>query len=388
MAGVPAADRVVIVGAGPAGMATAIELAQQGVPSVVLEKRGAIASRAPLFAVVPPFADRLAALDPDGSLTKLLTPIDRMASTLLPTGETSAREFATPLAPDPTRSRGDIGAVIRASGPPTAPDADTRRWAFAGIDAVENGLRSLARERYGDLIELRPDSDVTGIRQGDGWAEAVLGPCRSAPAGDAVRGAMLVDASGRDIMGGPRTVHPERVGWIGARFGPPADGRHALTKVRAGDPGGPVHATVALPGGDRTIVWTQVAGDPNEIEPAAARALVQERARSVGVTEALPVDAKAMPVSVQLWTSDEPAVGRVLKVGDSLRAPYFMTSTGAATALVHDAPRAVDTILAVRAGAPVKQAVGAYADAARGANSALLELVRPRLVADAEAIAG
>ncbi|MEO6867472.1 MAG: FAD-dependent monooxygenase, partial [Gaiellales bacterium] len=38
-AGARADGRVVIIGAGPAGMATAIELAQHNIPSIVLEKR-------------------------------------------------------------------------------------------------------------------------------------------------------------------------------------------------------------------------------------------------------------------------------------------------------------------------------------------------------------
>jgi hypothetical protein len=49
---------------------------------------------------------------------------------------------------------------------------------------------------------------------------------------------------------------------------------------------------------------------------------------------------------------------------------------------VHDVPKAVDAILAVRDGTPVEQATSAYADAVTGANERLLALVRPRLRAD------
>lgn len=375
-------DRVVIVGAGPAGMATAIELAQRGVPSVVLEKRGMEATRQPLFAVVPPFADRLAALDPEGSLTRLLSPIERMASSDAITGSTSERRFEGPLAPDASRSRGDMSALLRAAGSPAARDADSRRWSFAGIDDVENGLRQLARTRHADMIDLRVDSPVSEIRQGDGWAEAVLAPTADGAARDAVRGSLLVDASGRDLLGSPRTTYPERAHWVGGRFPSPAAGTPLeTTRVREGTRTTPT-ASIALPAEDRTIVWTQVPEDASKLPPDQARALVQERAAKVGVTDPLPADAAAMPVTVQLWTSDEPARGRVLKVGDSVRAPYFMTSTGAAAALVHDAPKAVDTILAIRDGAPVAQATAAYADAVRGANEQLLELTRPRLLAD------
>ena len=384
-AAAPAAppDRVVVVGAGPAGMATAIELAQRGVPSVVLEKRGAVATRTPLFNVVPAFADRLAALDPEGSLTSLLTPTERMVGRDLDSGGERSREFEGPLAPDPTRSRGDMAALLRGTGPPEAPDADRRRWSMVGIGDLENGMRELARSTYGDLIELRTDSGVEAIRQGDGWAEAVLEAGGTSGTRDAVRGAFLVDASGRDLLGGPRTTWPEQAHWIGARFDAPSDGVHATMKVRdRGDGDQPDASTIALPSRDRTIVWTQVDTDPRSIEPDAARELVEQRARLVGVETPLDADEPTMPVSVQLWTSEQPADRRILQVGDSVRAPYFMTSTGAATALVHDVPKAVDAILAARAGTSVETASAAYADSVRAANAALTEQVRPVLLRD------
>ena len=373
-----AADRVVIVGAGPAGMATAIELAQHGVPSTVLEKRGPDGTRAPLFAVIPPFADRLAALDPEGSLTSLLTPMASMDSVHVPTGRRAERPFDGDLAPDAARSRGSIDAIVAAAGDAAAAGADRRRWATVGIDDVENGLRQLARTQYADLIDLRSDAPVVEIRQGDGWAEALVRGAGGMT--DAVRGALLVDASGRDLLGGARTVYPERANWLGTRLDP--DGQQAGThRVRDAEPG-PTTSTIALRSRDRTIVWGQLAQDAPPIAPEHAHEFVQRRAEQVGVTTPVPADAPTMPVAVQLWTSDEPARGRVLKVGDAVRAPYFMTSTGAATALVHDAPAAVDAILAVRAGGDVAAAVVGYADAVRGANAKLIDLVRPRLLKD------
>ncbi len=274
-----------------------------------------------------------------------------------------------------------MDALLAASGPPDAQGADRRRWSMVGIGDVENGLRELARTKHADLVELRTDSGVESIRQGDGWVEAVLAPGADGAARDAVRGAMLVDASGRDLLGSARTTYPERAFWLGARFAPPEDGRHATRKVRDRMVDRQ-HSTIALPSSDRTLVWTQVHEDPAKIDPDLARGLVQARARTVGVLDELPEDASAMPVTVQLWTSDEPATGRVLKVGDSVRAPYFMTSTGAATALVHDVPKAVDAIMAARSGMPIEQATTAFADAIRGANERLVAQVRPRLLAD------
>ncbi|MCB0878280.1 MAG: FAD-dependent monooxygenase [Thermoleophilia bacterium] len=377
----PSTDRVVVVGAGPAGMATAIELAQRGVPSVVLEKRGAVATREPLFNVVPALADRLAALDPDGSLTRLLVPTDAMHGVDKASGARRSRTFDGPLAPDPTRSRGDMESLLRGSGSPEATDADRRRWSMVGIGDLENGLRELARTKHADLIELRTDAGVESIRQGDGFAEAVLAPTTDGAVRDAVRGAFLIDASGRDLLGGPRTTYPEQGWWLGTRLQAPADGAHATLKLRDRTVS-PQHSTIKLPSADRTIVWTQVDRPPTEIPPDEARSILQERARDVGIDSQLPQDAPIMPVTVQLWTSDEPARGRVLKVGDSVRAPYFMTSTGAATALVHDVPRAVDAIMAVRDGADLSTTVGGYADAVRSANEALVAQVRPTLLGD------
>jgi hypothetical protein len=89
-----------------------------------------------------------------------------------------------------------------------------------------------------------------------------------------------------------------------------------------------------------------------------------------------------MPVTVQLSTTDDPADRRILAVGDSVRSPYFMTSTGAATALVHDAPRAVDAVTAVLGGADPATVAADYAAAVRQANDGLLALVRPRVLGD------
>jgi 2-polyprenyl-6-methoxyphenol hydroxylase-like FAD-dependent oxidoreductase len=374
-------ERVVVVGAGPAGMATAIELAQQGIHSVVLEKREGPATRENLFAVSGPYADRLAALDPDGSLLKLLTPSSGSITENLVTGARTVKAASGGLQADPSRSRGDMSALLRANGAPGEQAPDTRQWSKVPIGDIEEGLRNLARSKHSDMIELRQGVDVTGLRQGDGWAEAVVSGAGGTS--DAIRGAMLVDASGRDLLGGPRTVYPEQSHWIGGRFAPPAD--HQTTNVRrtsVTEEGPDPLVTIKLPSEDRTLVWAQVPTSSAAMTPEQRTAIVERRAKELGVEGGLAVAGRTAPVSIQLWVSNEPAKGRILKVGDSVRAPYFPTSTGAASALVHDAPRAVDAIRAVLGGADVQQTAAAYSDAVIGANQALLGLSRKAMLND------
>ena len=318
-----------------------------------------------------------------GSLTKLLVPTEKMVSRDETTDHVGERRFDGPIELDASRSRGSMDALTRAAGSPAAPDADRRRWSKVGIGDLENALRELARGTHADLIELRSNAGVAEIRQGDGFAEAVLTAAGGNGPGDAIRGAALVDASGGDLLGGSRTVYPEQAHWIGGRFAAPADGDTATLRRRAvvGEDAEP-SVTIKLPSDDRTLVWAQVPEDARGMSDSERAALLEQRAASVGVEGPLVDRSRTAPVSVQLWTSDEPARGRVFKVGDSVRAPYFPTSTGAAAALVHDAPRAVDAIQAILDGAPVEQAAAAYADAVRGANERLLSVSRNALLAD------
>ncbi|MBC7461872.1 MAG: FAD-dependent monooxygenase [Thermoleophilia bacterium] len=376
----PNPQRVVIVGAGPAGMATALELAQRGVPSTVLEARGAVATRQPLFAVIPPLADRLAALDDTGGLTRLLRPLERMDSDDLATGRHGERIFDAPLAPDASRSRGDMGALLRAADSPGRSSADTRRWSTVGIGDLENAMRGVAATRYPELIDVRYDTKVSGLRQGAGWAEALTG---AAGAREAVRGAMLIDASGRNLLGSSRTVYPEQSHWVGFVAPPPAadqGGTHRV--VSAETAGGAKHVSIRLPGPDRQVVWTQVDAPGNQLPAGAAHEALARRAPLVGVSDMADRDTPVMSVTVQLSTTDHPADRRILAVGDSVRSPYFMTSTGAAAALVHDAPRAVDAVSAVLGGADPAAIARTYASDVQQANAGLLELTRARLLGD------
>lgn len=364
-------------------MASAIELAQRNIPSVVLEKRGDKATRQPVFNVAPAFADRLAALDPHGSLVSLLTPTDRIDSFDCPSGKSRSRTFEGPLDADPGRSRGDMSALLKGVGPSDAPDADKRRWSMVGIDRLENGLRSLARSQYKDLIEIRPNTTVESIIQSrEGWVEAVTKSSPGSSTRDALRGAFLIDASGQDLLHGPRTTYDDDIAhFVGAKFPAPPKARHDVRKLREID-GGHNRLTIAIPAEDRTLVWTQLESQAGTHDERALRRLLHDKAHSVGVAGELNSDDPLLPVDVQLWTSDQPAVGRVLKVGDSVRAPYFMTSTGAASALVHDVPQAVDAITAVLAGGDLRQAVDNYAQSVLQANRKLLALVQPQLRRD------
>lgn len=367
-------------------MATAIELAQNGIRSTVLEARGEVAGRQTLFNVVPAFADRLAALAPDGSLTGTLVPTSSISAKDLASGRTTTREFTEGLSFDAARGRGDIGAILRAVGNSSAAQADTRRWSKVGIGDLENAMREYAGRVHGGMIDVRYGAKVTGITQDAQGVDALV-----EGSDQAVRGAMLVDASGRNLLGASRTVYPEQVHWLGGIYPHaralqlPDEGLPVQRVYSPGRTAGPdgIAGTMALHHADRTIVWTEAPGPGAEMDPAAARALIADRAAKVGVTQELPKGASPIPVSTQLWTSTEPARGRVLAVGDSVRAPYFMTSTGAATALVHDTPRAVDAARAVMAGtSSVDAAAGAYADAVRGANEQLVSFVRPALLRD------
>lgn len=390
-----ASQRVVIVGAGPSGLATAIELAQNGVRSTVLEARGEVANRETLFNVVPAFADRLQALDPSGGLTRLLSPTNvidgrvyrRPEDLLAVRDATVLKEFTGPLAPDPSRSRGDMGAVTAALAADQS--ADTRMWSKVGIGDLDNALRTYVRDtpELRELIDIRYDTPVASLRQGDGWAEAVLKD-GAAGTSEAVRGAMLVDASGKNLLGSPFEIYPEQSFWIGSRSGPTADARAgaALPISRAYLPGatrGDRTVVVALPSGDRTVTWTETTRDGLALSDAAALQLVAERARLAGISEPLVDGAQPWRLSVQLANTTQAADGRVLAMGNSVRSPYFMTSTGAASAFVHDAPQAVDAILAVlRGGADPAGVSAQYNAAVLDANAELFAPVRKMFLQD------
>jgi 2-polyprenyl-6-methoxyphenol hydroxylase-like FAD-dependent oxidoreductase len=393
-------QRVVIVGAGPSGMGMAIELAQRGIRSVVLEARGPVGSREPLFNVIPAFADRIASADPSGGLARRLVPTSHIdtrnyataadaMSGRIPTAQIR-RQFSGVVQADATRSHGDMAAVTAALLDPRHRHADTRTWSKIGIGDLDTAMREHVRATPAlrEMIDLRFDAPVDRIRQGNGWAEAVLG---TAPQGaaDSVRGAMLIDASGRNLLGSPFSIHPEKTSWLGARFEPGAGAAatQAMPIHRAYTPG-LTHAdrtvTVALPTHDRTVVWAEVSGEQVGSSVDEQLALIRGRARLTGVKEPLVAGAKPWPVDVQLAYTTRAADGRMLAIGNSVRSPYFMTSTGAASALVHDVPHAADAVEAVLFhGADPSQVSAGYDSAVRGANDVLHKPVGRMLAQDA-----
>ncbi|MBC7645462.1 MAG: NAD(P)-binding protein, partial [Thermoleophilia bacterium] len=172
----PRSKTVVIAGAGPTGMTTAIELAQRGIASTVLESRGRVGTRDGLFNVIPAFIDELARMDPSGGLVSQLSRSTRSTRSNRISGTEVDQVFGRlTVGPDPAIGRGDIDAVLESARPGTAPGS--RAWGKIGIGDLENGLRSFAEQRYPDLIDVRYNTAVEGVRSLDEYAEAfIVGP--------------------------------------------------------------------------------------------------------------------------------------------------------------------------------------------------------------------
>lgn len=119
------------------------------------------------------------------------------------------------------------------------------------------------------------------------------------------------------------------------------------------------------------------------MDSATRQSFVEKRAAAMGVAGGLVDGAVPMAVKMQLTESLEAARGRVYAVGDSLRAPYFPTSTGAATAIVHDAPRAADAIeMAWTGSSSVPDAAAFYNESVRVANQGVIAKSRVQLGRD------
>lgn len=341
---------VLIAGGGIAGITTALELAHQGVRSVVLEKRGPVATRQNLFNLVPPVLDNLQRLDPGGELMSKVAAVQSITIGAPGAPETKTRDFSTPkMAPDPTRSRGDVKALLSSMQPPSVAGADNRRWGRIGIAELENALRGFATSRFGDLIELRTDTAVTGARTVGDHVEATVQAGGDAAAQDTLRGAFLVDATAGRLDGGRWKRTGQDATWVGTRF-EGVDSTGTVMRTQR-DPDG-VHArtNVVLEHPARSIAWSQLpAGvDPATTDQAGRDAIAVADARSVGVTgEQLPLPTgDRLQARVRPGYNSSAVRGRIVTVGDGSREPFFPTSSGAAMAIVHDAPIAADAIVA------------------------------------------
>ncbi len=344
---------VLIAGGGVAGMTTALELAHQGIASIVLEKRGAVATRQNLFNLLPPVLDNLQRLDPSGTLLSRIAPVSGIRVEDVRRDAPVDRGFATAdLAPDPTRSRGDAKALVAAMAPPSADGADNRRWGRIGIAEFENALRDVARRDHSDLIGFRADTAVEGARTVGDHVEVQVRAGGAQGATDTLRGALLVDATAGKLRDGnwKRTGHD--VTWVGQRFeGDPDLGTTMRTDID--DAGTHYRSSVELEHPDRSIVWTQL---PRDVDPSTLDDAGREQVTDAA-SETLGVDGAKLPLApgdrlqarVRLGYNSSAVRGRVLTVGDGSREPYFPTSSGAAMAVVHDAPQAADAIAKVLA---------------------------------------
>src|SRR4051794_28553000 len=109
---------VLIAGAGPTGMTAALELAQRGIHSTVLEARGPVATRDGLFNVVPAFVDELQRLDPSGGLVGQLSRSTHSIRDNHVSGTVVDQEFGE-LTTDASSGRGDMHVMLESASPGT-----------------------------------------------------------------------------------------------------------------------------------------------------------------------------------------------------------------------------------------------------------------------------
>jgi hypothetical protein len=361
-------------------MTVAIELAQRGIPSTVLEARDRIASRDGLFNVVPAFEDELQRLDPSGGLVAHLSRSTHSIRDNHVTGTRIDQAFGA-LTADVATANADMAAMLESARPGT--EQGTRAWAKRGIGDLENDLRAYAAARYPGLIDLRFDTALDGVRT---LANGVDAYTRGADGTRAVlRGAFLVNAKGSPIKaptditapGAPFVDQPDRIkvgrptDWIGVRYPAQADTR--ILRARDRDEAGVPRTTLVLEAPDRAWVWAQVGPGQLTAPPAEQLALVEQRADALGLPNCDPgPTARPVPIEVQLAVTPHPVTGRILNVGDANRTPYFSRGTGAASGVVHDAPRAADAIARALATGDADTPLRAYARDVLAANTQLM----------------
>jgi 2-polyprenyl-6-methoxyphenol hydroxylase-like FAD-dependent oxidoreductase len=364
-----ATPRVLIAGAGPTGMSTALGLASRGVASTVVEAYPRVASRSMLLNVSPSAIDELARIGAVEAIDSL--DAIRGARSVIHGKLVTSTPSSRVLVPDAARARGemdDLLAAIRGE--------DVRPWGRAPIGDLENALREAAEgPAVRGLIDARYGAKVVSISQ-DATGVTMVSEAADG-ARQTHRGAYLVSATGgRNTLGIAREIGGPEMHYLGGRF--PAAARTETSVLRELE-GGASRTTIGLKyAGDRSrsgnpssLVWAQVDRPAGELlESDAGRALLARRAERIGVEGAL-LDEPLIPVRIQLGRADRATDGRVLLVGDETMAPYFPNSTGANKGIGVDSRRAVDAIMEAIERGDHAAPFAAYDDAIRAGDEAL-----------------
>lgn len=421
---------VVVVGGGVAGSTLAHDLARLGLTVEVVEKFGADASRRNLLNLAPAVGDRLAGLD-EGTreLTKVLVPIQQFRFTDKVSGGAPRIRAGSDYFHEQNLRPGVRGLMDGLATPPE----DPRLWSRARIEEVEDALRQSADRQFGpagtNQVRFHYNSQPTHIN-----GVAIPGPTDPKnpvgglqgtrdglldllPAGrdhveltirdgvsgaeQAVKGRFLVYATGgRNPLGVKATMDSDVMHFVGGEF--PATNRPVVAeRVRAwsddipGEVDRRVNAermpltTIGLTyPKDRSLVWAQLGHDAKSVDPADLKAILQERAKVVGMPGDVLGDP--IPVRVQLGRTDRAAFAehRIMLLGDELGPPYFPTSSGAAKAIAVDAPLAADALAeASRPGADIAAIFGRYERDAMQARDTVLDISRKQVKHDLHAVA-
>jgi 2-polyprenyl-6-methoxyphenol hydroxylase-like FAD-dependent oxidoreductase len=379
---------VLIAGAGPAGMATAIELAKRNIPTVVYEARAERATRGNILNILPPAIDGLARLDPSGTLIGKLTSTTKLHIDHERLNQNYDAHFSTrSFAPD-TKGLAETPQELRAAvrridfG-----GADTRRYSSIPIETLENSLRDFAAQKYGNMITLVPDTAVVDYTNHNGFVEAKI--ASKVDGGEqVVRGAALVNAAGRALDPGEWTYDDAVASqWIGARF--PVQrtpkGKLNATLTRGFRFDGPkdefARPVVALRTGDRSLIWSRVLPtDSFRGNAAAERKFMAKQASLYGLEGTQIAGEPMLHVDMNIGVANSLVNGRVVKVGDAVRSTYFPASSGAMMGISHDAPVAADAIeRMLKTGEHPSRALGRYAKSANAVTNAVFSEINSKL---------
>ncbi len=328
------AARVLVAGAGPAGMVAALELARAGIPSTVFEAGPRDGTRDNLVDIAPSTQDELSQMGLDDALAAL-QPVRMVTTHNAMAGIVHESDRGDALQPDASRGDASIDALLD-----SIRGQDPRAWGRVAIGTLEDALRGIAERDYPDLVELRFDTTVTAIGQDADTVRATVQG--SDGSRQVVEGSYLVSATGgRSPLGVAAVPSGPTMEFVGARLPASRDTRTEVAR-EVGDgsrltPRDQLALTIGLHGNGavgHSMAWVQLDRPAGEVDPDALRQVVAERAAQVGL-ELPDADAvELVPVTVQLGGVDQAVHGRVLLVGDELQLPYFPNSTGANAGVV------------------------------------------------------